>query len=444
MTTPSHTTVSNIAPSPAERSSPVHTEAADYDVVVVGASFAGLSFAGGAAARGLRTLVLERDAEVGRVVRTTGVLFSDVLDVLDVPERYLMNAVRRIRLRPPNHEPIEISAAAHRFYMADVTGLLRWMAEQAQAHGAELRAGAPFLDAAPEAGGQRLRVTFGADGARAPGNSVTARYLIGADGARSRVAQVMGLDTNTHLLAGAEWLVEGATIPRDTFHLVMDHALAPGYCVWLAPHGDELAAFGVAGHLRAFSPSETLRIAQGAFADVADLSGLRVVERKAGVIPVGGRQKRVHRDDARGRALLLGDAAGLCGAATGGGIYPALISGRLAAHAVANAVLNDVPGAVPAYLANLSQAGRLGHYLKIEDWLRWVLDRMASNADLSVFYGLLGTAEGRAVLQRTLLETPIVNMDSGFFGMLRSLLSHHPRVYGSVFRGALRRVTARA
>src|SRR5258707_232583 len=235
MTTPSHTTVSSIAPSPAERSSPVQSEAAAYDVVVVGASFAGLTFAGAAAARGLRTLGLERDAEVGRVGRTPGVLFGVVLDVLDVPERYLMTAVRRIRLRPPNHEPIEISAAAHRFYMADVTGLLRWMAEQAQAHGAELRAGAPFLEAAPEAGGQRLRVTFGADGARAPENSVTARYLIGADRARSRVAHVIGLGTDTHLLAGAEWLVEGATNPRDTFHLVMDHPLPPRYCVWLAP-----------------------------------------------------------------------------------------------------------------------------------------------------------------------------------------------------------------
>jgi len=40
-------------------------------------------------------------------------------------------------------------------------------------------------------------------------------------------------------------------------------------------------------------------------------------------------------DDARGRALLLGDAAGHCGAATGGGIYPALLAGKLAAHAVA-------------------------------------------------------------------------------------------------------------
>lgn len=72
-----------------------------YDVIVVGASFAGLSFAGAAAVRGLRVLVLERDAAVGGVVRTTGVLFSDVLDWVDVPRRYLMNAVRAIRLQPP-------------------------------------------------------------------------------------------------------------------------------------------------------------------------------------------------------------------------------------------------------------------------------------------------------------------------------------------------------
>src|SRR5258708_18922699 len=111
MTPPSHATVSSIAPSRAERSSPVQTEAADYDVVVVGASFAGLSFAGGAAARGLRTLVLERDAEVGRVVRTTGVLFSDVLDARAVPERYLRNAGLGIRLLPANQDPTRSDVA---------------------------------------------------------------------------------------------------------------------------------------------------------------------------------------------------------------------------------------------------------------------------------------------------------------------------------------------
>jgi digeranylgeranylglycerophospholipid reductase len=420
-----------------------------YDVVVVGASFAGLSFASVAAARGMRVLVLERDAQVGGVVRTTGVLFSDVLDVLDVPQRYLMNAVRRIRIKAPNHAPIEIGAQAFRFYMADVTGLLRWMAEQAEAHGVTVRCGTPFVDATREPDGA-MRVTCGAAAAIASDapatgagrETIAARFLIGADGTRSRVAHHLGLDQNTRCLAGAEWLVEGVSLDGDTFHLVMDHELAPGYCVWLAPHG-QIAAFGVAGHERAFKPTESLRLAQTHFADVADLSAMRIVERKGGIIPTGGRLRHVYRDDARGRVLLLGDAAGLCGAATGGGIYPALICGRLAAHAVANEVLNGTRGAVKTYLRDLPHAGRLGHYLQIEDWLRWVLDRMTSNADVAALYGLFASPEGHALLQRTLLETPIISMDGGFFALLRGLLGRHPRIYGSAVRMAWQRVTAR-
>lgn len=421
-----------------------------YDVVVVGASFAGLAFASAAAARGLRTLVLERDATIGGVVRTTGVLFSDVLDVLDVPERFLMNAVRRIRIQPPNTQPIEIAARAFRFYMADVTGMLQWMADQARKHGAEIFTGTPFLNAVRETDG-RMRITFGGpssgegNGAtsRAASGEVSAAFLVGADGAQSRVAEALDLDRNTKFLAGAEWLVEGVPVDRETFSLVMDHQLAPGYCVWLAPHGD-VAAFGVAGHKRAFKPAESLRLAQALFKDTAGLSQMHVVQRKGGVIPVGGQLKRVHRDDERGRGLLLGDAAGLCGAATGGGIYPALLSGRLAAHAVANEVLNGVHGAVKQYLHDLPQAGRLGHYLKIEDWIRWVLDRMGSDADLSMLYGLLATPEGRRVLQSALLETPIIGMDSSFFGLVRSVMGRHPSVYGAALRSAWRRATARA
>ncbi|HEY7348809.1 MAG TPA: NAD(P)/FAD-dependent oxidoreductase [Ktedonobacterales bacterium] len=421
-----------------------------YDVIVVGASFAGLSFASVAAARGLRVLALEKDAEIGGVVRTTGVLFSDVLDVTDVPARYLMNSVRRVSLRAPNRaEPIEISASAYRFYMVDVTGMLRWMAEEAQARGATIRSGAAFLDASRDEDGL-MQVTFGALPEHeakgvTPGTRETARarLLVGADGPRSTVAQRLGLDQNTHFLAGAEWLVEGVPVDRETFFLIMNHDLAPGYCLWLAPHGD-LAALGVAGHLRKFNPTESLRVAQTLFGEQIDMSQMRVVKRKGGTIPVGGRLRRVYRDDARGRALLLGDAAGLCGAATGGGIYPALISGRLAAQAVANEILNGVPGSVKNYLRDLPHAGRLGHYLQIEDWLRWALDRIGSNTDLTAFYGLFGTSEGHQVLQRTLLETPIIGMDSGFFSMIRLLLSKHPRIYGSAVRMAWQRVTTRA
>jgi flavin-dependent dehydrogenase len=200
----------------------------------------------------------------------------------------------------------------------------------------------------------------------------------------------------------------------------------------------------VAGHLRAFKPTTSLQVAREIFADVADLRSMQVVERKAGIIPTGGRLRRVYRDDERGRALLLGDAAGLCGAATGGGIYPALISGRLAAQAVSNQVLNGTAGAVKQYLRDFAQAGRMGQYLQIEDWLRWVLDHMGSNADVAMLYGLFGRPDGHRILQQVLLETPIISMDNSLFTLVRNLLSKHPKIYGSIFRTALRRVVARA
>src|SRR5258708_14712486 len=72
-----------------------------YDVIVVGASFAGLSFASVAAALGLRVLVVERDAEVGGVVRTTGVLFNDPFDFVDVPSPYPITPILLTHLQPP-------------------------------------------------------------------------------------------------------------------------------------------------------------------------------------------------------------------------------------------------------------------------------------------------------------------------------------------------------
>ena len=91
------------------------TQCEIYDVVVIGASFAGLSFASAAAAHGMSILVLERDPKVGGVVRTTGILFSDVLDIMDVPSRFLMNSVRHIRMYLPDSQPLDVGAQAYRF-----------------------------------------------------------------------------------------------------------------------------------------------------------------------------------------------------------------------------------------------------------------------------------------------------------------------------------------
>ena len=87
-----------------------------------------------------------------------------------------------------------------------------------------------------------------------------------------------------------------------------------------------------------------------------------------------------------------------------------------------------------------SFAGRLGHYLRIEDWIRWVLDSMKSDADVRMLYSLFGSPGGRQVLQRVLLETPIIGMDSSLFALLRNLLNQHPGLYGAVLQTTWHRI----
>jgi len=310
--------------------------------------------------------------------------------------------------------------------------MLQWMAEMATEHGAQVRCGAVFQTV--NHAGDQMEIVYH-DRARNAPQRVAAKFLVGADGVHSQVAKCMGLPANTAILAGAEWIVDGIPVEQDTFHLVMDHALAPGYCLWLAPHGPH-AALGVAGHQRRFKPLESLHAAPSLFAPYVDTSRMQILERKGGSIPIGGTLRRMYAPE--GPALLLGDAAGLCGAATGGGIYPALISGRLAAHAVTNAVLNGSPTAIARYLHDLPRANGLGRYLRIERWLRQAMDRVHSNRDLATFYGVFTAAEGEAHLRRILFETPISSMDTALLLLIRRLF-WRSSVYGAAARGLWQR-----
>ena len=96
------------------------------------------------------------------------------------------------------------------------------------------------------------------------------------------------------------------------------------------------------------------------------------------------------------------------------------------------------------YLRMLPQAGRLGPYLQIEDWIRFALDRMTSNADWQALVSIMASPEGNRTVRSALLETPIIGMDKAFFGMARGMFMQHPRLYGTAFRAAWQRLAVRA
>ena len=299
-------------------------KSADYDLVVVGAGFAGLACARRAAERGLSVLVLERQSEPGERIHTTGILVKEAWEEWAAPAS-LVRRIQRVRVYDPRHRFVELERDSYFFMATDTAGLLRHLVDETRRSGAEVRFGAPWEGVEPGATRGSMPLTLAGSGAA---SGVTCRFLVGADGARSKVAESFGLDRNRRLLKGVEWEYEPRDGDGDCLHCFIDPECAPGYIGWVVP-GVGATQVGLALHrdrradLRRFSEK-----IDGLFG----FSGRRVLEKRGGVIPIGGLLRNFHAD----RVMLVGDAAGMVSPLTAGGIHQAYRFGKLAADAIAD------------------------------------------------------------------------------------------------------------
>ncbi len=298
----------------------------------MGAGFAGLACARRAAERGLSVLVLERQSEPGERVHTTGILVKEAWEEWAAPAS-LVRRIQRVRVYDPSHRFVELERDSYFFMATDTAGLLRHLVDETRRSGAEIRFGAPWEGVVPTGepdarrGSMRgpMPLTLAGSGAAA---GVTCRFLVGADGARSKVAESFGLDRNRRLLKGVEWEYEPRDGDGDCLHCFIDPECAPGYIGWVVP-GVGATQVGLALHrdrradLRRFSEK-----IDGLFG----LSGRRVLEKRGGVIPIGGLLRNFHAE----RVMLVGDAAGMVSPLTAGGIHQAYRFGKLAADAIAD------------------------------------------------------------------------------------------------------------
>lgn len=288
-----------------------------YDLVIVGASFAGLVAARTAAMRGLKVAVLEAKPEAGHRVATTGILVKEAAEEIDIPHT-LTRRVHGVRLYAPSRRHIDLFTPGYFFLTTDTANVLRWLASEA------LRAGARILYRARFEGAERVDGVF-----RFRGLNITTRFILGADGARSAVARAFGLGRNSKFLTGIEVEYEGlAGVDPRFLHCFLDSRLAPGYLGWVAP-GPAVTQAGLA-----VGPGRRpdLKAFLAATEPIFGFSQAREVERRSGRIPAGG---LVHPWSTDG-VMLVGDAAGHVSPATGGGIRLAFALGRRAAQVIAD------------------------------------------------------------------------------------------------------------
>ncbi|HEY0593440.1 MAG TPA: NAD(P)/FAD-dependent oxidoreductase [Thermoanaerobaculia bacterium] len=310
-----------------------------FDVTIVGAGLAGLQCARHLARRGISVLLADRKIDLGRAVHTTGIFVRRTLEDFDLAPSLLGPPVRTVFLYSPRGRRQRLESPADEFRVGKMAALYGELLREAIHAGAVWRPGAAFLGATASEGGSVIALE---DGGRV--ERVATRFLVGADGARSRVAATLGLSENEEFIVGAEEVLEG--VPLDgppALHCFLDPRLAPGYIGWVVHDGSRVHLG--AGSADSFSPAAALVAMRRRGASLFDLSAARIVERRGGRIPVGGILPRISNR----RGLLVGDAAGAVSPLTAGGLDGAMRLSRFAAEVLTAAVENDSPEILALY-----------------------------------------------------------------------------------------------
>lgn len=346
-----------------------------YDVVIVGAGLAGLCCARLLGEQGWRVLLADRKRSLGTSVHTTGIFVRKTLEDFDLPADCLGPAVRRVTLYSPARRALTLESPHDEFRVGRMARLYeRWCGECRQ-RGAAWSPDSRYRGT--ETDGENTTVWFETQGRPW---SVETRFLIGADGAVSRVARDLRLGRNREWIVGVEDVLEG--VPLDgppCFHCFLDPRLAPGYLAWVV-HDGEAVHLGVGGYADRFHPLRALTAFRESVAERFGLAAGRTVERRGGRIPVGGILARI----AGPRGLLVGDAAGAVSPLTAGGLDPCLRLSHLAARVTADFLLSGDPAALAPYSGD-----RFRSRFVSRRWMRRLLSGLRHPAPLEAACALL-------------------------------------------------------
>ncbi|MDE2745129.1 MAG: geranylgeranyl reductase family protein [Chloroflexota bacterium] len=294
-----------------------------WDALVVGAGPAGATAARRLSLAGASTLLLEKQSlprykACGGGVPARTLRLLNNLDIAPVSEGYVdtidVSRFGRRQFRKASNRPLAWMVMRDRFD--------QFLTDLAAESGASVRDATPVQSIIEGDGCYEVETSTGA---------VRARHLLAADGATGPTARWLGIDSAPTRSAAYEVEVVAPRDALDHWHQAanVDIGYRPWGYGWVFPKDGKLSV----GVVTAPNRGRTIRKQTDRYlgrlgladADVLNVQGHPIRYRRSIGEPV-----------ARGRALLLGDAAGLADEFTAEGIAYAVHSANLAADAVLN------------------------------------------------------------------------------------------------------------
>lgn len=304
----------------------------DFDVIVVGGGPAGSTAALAAVSKGAKTIILEKDRDIGYPVRC-GEAVSDagLRQFVEPQPEWIAAKINKIAMRSPDNTKIEFQSNAVGYVLH--RRLFDYaLANRASQAGAEIQTRA-YVDGLTMEDDRVTGVEYQYMGEK---RNLTSKLVIAADGVESRVGRMAGIRTATKLKdmeSAYQATVGNIEIDQELIDFYIGTNWAPGGYLWVFPKGDGMAnvGLGVLGSMARHYPSAHDLVHKFLKDHYPDATVLTSV---CGGVPIAHTLKQITGNG----IMLTGDAARMVHPVSGGGIISGMVGGRIAGEVAAEAV----------------------------------------------------------------------------------------------------------
>ncbi len=331
------------------------------DILIIGAGPAGAYLAEKLASKGIKTIVIEKKKEIGKHA-CSGLVSTRIDDFVKIDSSLTENKINGAIFHSKNTE-VSLKKNQTQAYVLNRPEFDRFMAGRAESKGVKIMTGCSF---------ESYKIKDNTVYVATSKGQMTAKMMIGCDGAGSRVRKAAGLDAGKkHQVNG----ILGYTDEKnnsDIVELFYGKDIAPGFFAWKIPRGNR-TEYGLAsdrdhiGHFNRFIAEHNIKIDKTYTHPIC----FGILDKTA-----------------IDNILLLGDAALQVKPFSGGGIIYSFICADIASEVIASAIeRNDFSA---SSLSDYDRRWKLRLAEKIELGLgiRKTLDAL-SDSELNTFFSIL-------------------------------------------------------
>lgn len=297
------------------------------EITIVGGGPIGLYLAGLLAKENVEVIVIEQHQTIGKPVQCAGLITPRVFEQFDIPStNIIQNSVSRANIHSPNGEILSIGGNKIHAYSINRTAFDQQIAEMADQNGAKIITG--------EKAQSVQHIKSHIETCTNKKRNIHSSVIVGADGPKSIVRDVMGLPSPQKFLKGIGATLENTSLNPKAVEIFIGNNIAPEFFAWIIPTNKE----GTSARTGLCVPfDKTPKAYFDKFLKDTKtkpfLGDATVQELMAGILPFGPIKQTV--DD---RVLLVGDAAAQVKPTSGGGIFTGLTCARFAAQTVMTAI----------------------------------------------------------------------------------------------------------